>query len=83
MTSPLINYIKIGFWTGTIKGLESRYKTYYGNDLDIYTFYTKNPYLLEQQTHKYFNNYNITNELFKKEYLDDYCKYIECNIIDL
>ena len=83
ITSPLINYIKIGFWTGSLNGLECRYKTYYGNDLDINTFYTKNPYLLEQQTHKYFNQHKITNELFKKEYLADYCKYIDNNIIDL
>lgn len=83
ITSPLINYIKIGFWTGSLKGLECRYKTYYGNELDINTFYTKNPYLLEQQTHKYFNQHKITNELFKKEYLADYCKYIDNNIIDL
>jgi hypothetical protein len=79
ITSNLINAIKIGFWTGTIDGLKKRYYTYFGNDIELFYVYTKNPNRLEYNCHKEFDNYKITNELFEKHNLQDYITYLEIN----
>jgi len=79
VTSNIINAIKIGFWTSSIDSLQQRYHTYFGNDIDLYYFYTKNPNKLEYDCHKYFDNYKITNELFNKDQLEDYINYLELN----
>ena len=79
ITSPIINGIKIGFWTGTISGLESRYKTYYGQDIELYFVPTLNPYELEQKCMKHFSKYKISGELFEKKYLNKYQIYLENN----
>jgi hypothetical protein len=79
ITSPHINTVKIGMWRGNILDLYSRYKTYYGNELDLYYVKTKDAYLLEQECHTYFNLYKISNELFKKDYLENYISFLEAN----
>ena len=79
VTSNIVNAIKIGFWTGSIDSLQQCYHTYFGNDINLYYFYTKNPDKLEYECHKYFDNYKITNELFNKDQLEDYINYLELN----
>jgi hypothetical protein len=81
VTSKILNAIKIGFWTGQICNLRKRYITTYGNDIELYTFYTNKPHKLESMCHKYFELYKITNELFQKEYLKNYLNYLELNKI--
>ncbi len=79
--SDLIDAIKIGFWTGNFRDLVSRYKTYYGKSVQIITFYTIFPSLLEKKTHDYFRNNMISNELFDKNMYDKYVDFISKNCI--
>nr|URM61918.1 MUTS family DNA binding domain protein [Mimivirus sp.] len=79
VTSPVINACKIGFWRSNLKSLRSRYVTSYGNNLILHTFLTKNAYKLEQLCHKYFVEYNISNELFDKKYINKYIKFLNKN----
>ncbi|AGF85692.1 hypothetical protein QJ854_gp090 [Moumouvirus goulette] len=79
VTSPVINACKIGFWRSSLKSLRSRYITSYGNNLILHTFLTKNAYKLEQLCHKYFMEYNISNELFDKKYINKYIKFLNKN----
>ncbi|AVL94486.1 hypothetical protein ma100 [Moumouvirus australiensis] len=79
VTSPVINACKIGFWRSSLKSLRSRYITSYGNNLILHTFLTKNAYKLEQLCHKYFVEYNISNELFDKKYMNKYIKFLNKN----
>ena len=76
VTSELLNFVKIGMWRNSISSLYSRYITYYGNNINIEYFYVNNVRNVEYNTHKYFKNYNISNELFDKKYYDDYIKYL-------
>ena len=82
VTSKLINYVKIGFWRVSLDTLYSRYITYFGPDLDLFYVYTFHPNILESKCHKHFNDKNLSNELFKKEYLDDYILFLNNNVID-
>jgi hypothetical protein len=77
--SPLIGYIKIGFWRGSLASLGSRYVTYYGKNIKIFHVYTRYAYELEQKCHFKFFKYSLGNELFEKKYLDEYIKYLEEN----
>jgi hypothetical protein len=79
VTSPIINGIKIGFWTGDLSGLRCRYVTYYGIDLQLETVYTTYPRTLECICHNEFKKYNIANEIFDKRYLKEYLFFLEKN----
>jgi hypothetical protein len=81
ISSPIVNSVKIGFWTGNIDGLMARYQTYYGKDIQLHYVKTKFPYQLEQKCIKHFYEYNVCGELFKKEYFVDYFNYLQNNII--
>jgi hypothetical protein len=81
ITSSMINYVKIGYWRGNITSLEQRYKTYYGNNLEVFYVYTENAFELEQKCHKYFDKYKLCNELFNKQYNNNYKTYLEENKI--
>ena len=72
ITSNIIDYVKIGYWTGSIDGLLKRYNTYYGNKIDLFYVITKNAFQLEQKCHKYFIEYKLSNELFKKSNIENY-----------
>ena len=83
ITSNTIDFVKIGFWKGTIDGLRSRYITYYGNDIEIYKVKSMYPNKLEQKCHKKFDEYKITNELFNKKYLNNYISFLKMNKIKI
>jgi len=76
ITSDIINFVKIGFWKSTIYSLKSRYITTYGKDLSIFYVDTKDASLLEKQCHMHFKNKRITNELFIKDFYDEYKNYL-------
>jgi hypothetical protein len=61
VSSDNINYVKIGYWKGQINALKSRYKMYYGNNIQLDYVYTNDAYKLEQNCHNYFQQYNICN----------------------
>lgn len=79
ITSFLVQCIKIGFWSGSIESLKSRYMLPYGNNLLMHCIKTDNARELENKTHKQFAEYCISNELFEKEYLDEYIDFILSN----
>jgi hypothetical protein len=76
ITSNIVNGIKIGK-TSEWMGLKNRYKTTYGNKLDIYVFACEDRHKDEKTIHRYFKDYNLAGEIFNKEYLEEYIEY--CN----
>ena len=80
VSSNLLDAVKIGMWRSSIEALYSRYITCYGKNIHIDYFLTSNARELENKTHKYFKNYQITNELFDKIYYNKYLEFIETNI---
>ena len=81
VSSPQLNAIKIGFWRSSIPSLKRRYITSYGENIELYTFYSNNAIKLEKIVFEYFKNNKITNELYQKKYLTNYIKYIQKNNI--
>ena len=75
-SSPLINCVKIGYWTGKISGLESRYKMVYGKELFLNIKKVKNVYDIEKDIHSNFQQFNISGELFQKDKLQLYIDYL-------
>ena len=82
VSSNLLNAVKIGMWRSNIESLYSRYITCYGKNIHIDYFLTNNARKLESKTHEHFNKYQITNELFNKNYYSEYVKFIEYNAND-
>ena len=80
VSSNLLNAVKIGMWRSSIEALYSRYITCYGKNIHIDYFLTSNARELESKTHKYFENHQITNELFDKIYYNKYLEFIESNV---
>jgi hypothetical protein len=81
VTAETINHVKIGFWKGSKKTLAKRYGTYYGNDLNLFCCKTSDARHLEKLCHFNFKKYNISNELFIKEHLEEYKTFISKNKI--
>lgn len=80
VSSPVNNYVKLGFWRGSISSLYSRYITYYGNKIDIFYLKTMDARDLETKLFLHFSKYNISNELFDINYKDDYIQFIKDNV---
>jgi hypothetical protein len=80
--SKMLNAVKIGMWRSTIEGLYGRYVTVYGKDIEIDYFYTSDARELERKTHENFRDYNITNELFDKNHVDEYMEFIKNNVTE-
>ena len=80
ISSPLIHAIKIGYWTGTINSLKSRYIMVFGKDIELYYKYVDNARMCEYQIHQQFKKYNISGELFEKENLKLYTDFLENTI---
>ena len=75
VTSNLLNAVKIGMWRSNIASLYNRYITVYGKNIKIDYFYTENVRFIEKHIHTNFNTCRITNELFNKDFYDDYIDY--------
>lgn len=80
VSSNLLDAVKIGMWRSNIDSLYSRYITCYGKNIHIDYFLTSDARKLENETHKYFNKYQITNELFDKIHYNKYIDFIQNNI---
>ena len=76
ITCELLNGVKIGFWRASLDSLRDRFQTYYGKDINIYYCRSPNAPELENKIHNKFTEYNITNELFKKDTLLIYLDYV-------
>lgn len=71
------NRLKIGYSTQDMKGLYGRYVTSFGKDVEFITFSTPIPVKIERQFQKKFKDKCITNELYKKEYLEEYIYFLK------
>ena len=76
VSSPLIGVVKIGYWTGNESGLYSRYRMVYGQDVILHYKYVADVREVEKDVHNYFNEYNISGELFEKDKLELYIEYL-------
>ena len=81
-SSPLIDCIKIGYWTGSISGLKSRYKMVYGKDVILNCKNVENVRDKEKEIHSVFKQFNISGELFQKDKLHLYNDYLNNNIVE-
>ena len=81
-SSPLIDCVKIGYWTGSITGLESRYKMVYGKDVILNCKNVENVRDTEKEIHSIFKQFNISGELFQKDKLHLYDDYLNNNIVE-
>lgn len=69
--------IKLGFWTGGIDKLITRYSTYYGNDFEITYFECEHPRLAERELFSEFKEYRRYGEHFDKKHKQDYIDYLK------
>ena len=81
-SSPIIDAVKIGYWTGSITGLLSRYRMIYGKDVSLNCKNVENVRNIEKELHDTFRQYNISGELFKKDKLHIYNDYLNNNIVE-
>jgi hypothetical protein len=77
VTGYRIEHVKVGMWSGTRKGLFTRYQTYYGNDMNLQLFVSDDPRKHESMFKVKFKNYSICLELFDKKYWDEYILYFD------
>ena len=77
ITSKYLNCVKIGYWTGTIENLRSRYTTYYGSNLTIDFFDFDNVRNVEKIIFEKFKHCKVTNELYMLENYNNYISFIE------
>jgi hypothetical protein len=81
-SSQLIDCVKIGYWTGSITGLKSRYKMVYGKDVILNCKNVENVRDIEKEIHLVFKQFNISGELFQKDKLHLYNDYLNNNIVE-
>ena len=81
-SSPLIDCVKIGYWTGSIAGLKSRYKMVYGKDVMLNCKNVENIRDTEKEIHSVFKQFNISGELFQKDKLHLYNDYLNNNVVE-
>jgi hypothetical protein len=76
VTSPIFNAVKIGLWSGHIKGLESRYRMAYGQDIQMVTKNVRDVVTAEKDIHKHFDDKCLSGELFDKKYIKEYITFL-------
>jgi hypothetical protein len=78
VTTPELHFTKVGIWSNSIKTLISRYKTYYGSDLNVSVFQCDRARHIESMFKKHFKSQNISHELFIKndEMINKYKAYL-------
>jgi len=73
----LLTGVKIGYWRGTIENLYNRYQTSYGKNMTIYYGECEDCIEMEKDFINNHQQFNITNEIYEKNKLDDYIKYMK------
>lgn len=76
VTSPLLLAVKIGHWGGDVEALHYRYRTMYGQDLQMVYQAVDNRFVAEHQMHMVFASLRISNELFARDGWPEYERYI-------
>ena len=76
-TSPLLQGVKIGFWTGSLQVLRSRYEMYYGRDLELRTWACATCRAVERQLLAEFAAYSLGGELLDKACMPDLVQLLD------
>ena len=82
ITSPLVSSIKIGFWRASTQTLYDRYKTYYGDEVELYARKACDCVVVEYIFKKMFAScklFNSKRELYNKNH-HEYYKLIVKNL---
>lgn len=66
VTSPLLNAVKIGCWSGSMHRLFSRYHTYFGKDIQLISCPVKDCRQAEKEMKDVFRHELLCNELYNK-----------------
>ena len=69
ITSPYMNVIKLGRWTGSTENLRKRYRTYYGGALELHLANVEDCCTAEREMLTAFQAEKASGELFRKEAL--------------
>jgi hypothetical protein len=75
--SSLLDGVKVGYHSGSVKSLKRRYNTYYGKECEVTYFFTHDHVKVEEDFKTHFKEKNITNEIFNKEFFQEYFTYLE------
>ena len=76
-TVSCLDAVKIGYTTACYSTLHARYKTVYGEDVEIHHKIVDNAQRIEKVFHNAFKHYNMSGELFNKEGYTLYKEYLE------
>jgi len=77
VTSPLLPFFKLGYWTGTEEKLRSRFATYYGPQLELHTWPCTQCRACEAVLLQEFAAHSMGGELFSKECMADVLTFLE------
>ena len=77
ITSNVLDAVKIGCCRGSMHNLYKRYKTCYGEDLQVRKKYVADCREAEVVLHEKFAHHCITGELFAKSHLQEYIKALQ------
>lgn len=78
VTSPLVNAVKVGIWSNSVRALRGRYITYYGKNLDIYYFSDVQEARRHETKFKHkFAHHKIFSELFAKQNIQEYLDHFQ------
>jgi hypothetical protein len=76
-TSPLLNAVKIGCWTGSVSNLRKRYITPYGPELELQVAHVADCIGTEAKLHAEFDSYRKCGELFDKMHAQVYATALD------
>ena len=76
VTSPLLLAVKIGQWGGSVEELHYRYRTMYGQNLQLAFTRVDDRFQAEREMHVTFRSKNISNELFERDGWVKYEQYL-------
>lgn len=79
-TSPMFLNVKIGMWHNSIKSLESRYKTYYGDEVKLCVYPVNNAETVESNFKAEFKKYNMCGEIYNITHMKQYIKFMSENV---
>ena len=74
---PTCSRVKIGYTKGTRKQLWNRYYKDYGSDMIMYLFYNNDYIATKYKFLQFFQEYNLTNDLFCAKHIDQYIQFLQ------
>ena len=76
-TSPLQQFVKVGYWTGSLDALRARYAMYYGPQLQLRTWDCQQCRAVERQLLDEFATHSLGGELLDKVCLPDLVELLD------